>query len=337
MIVVMNQEATEAQIRHIQDKLQEWGLGIHFSKGVERTIIGVIGQKKPGVMESIEAMDGVEKVVPILQPFKLASREFQNAISEIEVGKVIFGGPKLVVVAGPCAVENEEQMLQTAKAVKQAGAAMLRGGAFKPRTSPYAFQGLEEEGLKILKQVSREVDMPFVTEVVNPMEVDLVAEYADMLQIGARNMQNFTLLREIGKLKKPVILKRGLAATIDEWLMAAEYILSEGNYQVVLCERGIRTYETSTRNTLDLSAVPSAKRLGHLPIIVDPSHATGKRYLVNPLSKAAVAVGCDGLIIEVHPDPENALSDGPQSLNFSGFETLMKEITPIISAVGRLI
>jgi 3-deoxy-7-phosphoheptulonate synthase len=337
MIVVMNQEATEAQIRHIQDKLQEWGLGIHFSKGVERTIIGVIGQKKPGVMESIEAMDGVEKVVPILQPFKLASREFQNATSEIEVGKVVFGGPKLVVIAGPCAVENEEQMLQTAKAVKQAGAAMLRGGAFKPRTSPYAFQGLEEEGLKILKQVSREVEMPFVTEVINPMEVGLVAEYADMLQIGARNMQNFTLLREIGKLKKPVILKRGLAATIDEWLMAAEYILSEGNHQVVLCERGIRTYETSTRNTLDLSAVPSAKRLSHLPIIVDPSHATGKRYLVNPLSKAAVAVGCDGLIIEVHPDPENALSDGPQSLNFLGFETLMKEITPIISAVGRLI
>lgn len=335
MIVVMSQEATEAQIRHVQDKLQEWGFGIHFSKGVERTILGVIGQKRTGVLESIEAMDGVEKVVPILQPFKLASREFQNAASEVKVANVIFGGSKLVIIAGPCAVESEEQMLQTAKAVKQAGATMLRGGAFKPRTSPYAFQGLEEEGLKILKKVSQEVGIPFVTEVVNPMEVELVAEYANMLQVGARNMQNFTLLREIGKVKKPVILKRGLAATVDEWLMAAEYILSEGNYQVVLCERGIRTYETSTRNTLDLSAVPSAKRLSHLPIIVDPSHGTGKRYLVNPLSKAAVAAGCDGLIIEVHPDPENALSDGPQSLNFNGFTTLMNEINPIVHAVGR--
>jgi 3-deoxy-7-phosphoheptulonate synthase len=337
MIVVMNQEATEDQIRHVQDKLKEWGFGIHFSQGVERTILGVIGQKKPGVMESIEAMEGVEKVVPILQPFKLASREFQSATSEVQVGDAVFGSSKLVVIAGPCAVENEEQMLQTAKAVKRAGATMLRGGAFKPRTSPYAFQGLEEQGLKILKQVSDEVGIPFVTEVVNPMEVELVAEYAPMLQVGARNMQNFTLLKEIGKVKKPVILKRGLAATIDEWLMAAEYILSEGNYQVVLCERGIRTYETATRNTLDLSAVPLAKRLSHLPIIVDPSHGTGKRFLVNPLSKAAVAAGSDGLIIEVHPDPESALSDGPQSLNFNGFETLMKEITPIVHAVGRSI
>jgi 3-deoxy-7-phosphoheptulonate synthase len=336
MIVVMNQSATEAQIQHVQDKLQEWGFGIHFSQGVERTILGVIGQKKPGVMESIEAMEGVEKVVPILQPFKLASREFKNETSTVEVDNVIFGGPKVIIIAGPCAVENEEQMMLTAKAVKQAGAVMLRGGAFKPRTSPYAFQGLEEAGLKILKQVSREVGIPFVTEVVNPMEVELVAEYANMLQVGARNMQNFTLLKEIGKLKKPVILKRGLAATVDEWLMAAEYILSEGNYQVVLCERGIRTYETSTRNTLDISAVPSAKRLSHLPIIVDPSHGTGKRYLVNPLSKAAVAAGCDGLIIEVHPDPENALSDGPQSLTFGGFETLMSELAPIVHAVGRL-
>ncbi|HBE76765.1 MAG TPA: 3-deoxy-7-phosphoheptulonate synthase [Firmicutes bacterium] len=335
MIVVMNQEATADQIQHVQDKLKEWGFGIHFSQGVERTILGVIGQKKPGVMESIEAMDGVEKVVPILQPFKLASREFQSATSEVQVGDVVFGGPKLVVIAGPCAVESEEQMVMTAKAVKRAGATMIRGGAFKPRTSPYAFQGLEEEGLKILKQTSIEVGIPFVTEVVNPMEVEMVAEYAPMLQVGARNMQNFTLLKEIGKLKKPVILKRGLAATIDEWLMAAEYILSEGNYQVVLCERGIRTYETATRNTLDLSAVPLAKRLSHLPIIVDPSHGTGKRFLVNPLSKAAVAAGSDGLIIEVHPDPESALSDGPQSLNFNGFETLMKEITPIIYAVGR--
>ncbi len=337
MIVVMSQEATEEQIQRVQDKLQEWGFGIHFSKGVERTILGAIGQKKPGVMESIEAMDGVEKVVPITQPFKLASREFQSAPSTVQVGEAVFGGTKLVIIAGPCAVENEKQMLDTAIAVKKAGAAMLRGGAFKPRTSPYAFQGLEEDGLKILKQVSEEVGLPFVTEVVNPMEVELVAQYAPMLQVGARNMQNFTLLKEIGKVKKPVILKRGLAATVDEWLMAAEYVLSEGNYQVVLCERGIRTYETSTRNTLDLSAVPSAKRLSHLPIIVDPSHGTGKRYLVNPMSKAAVAVGSDGLIIEVHPDPENALSDGPQSLNFAGFDNLMNELTPLVQALGRAI
>ena len=226
-------------------------------------------------------------------------------------------------------------MLETARAVKQAGATMLRGGAYKPRTSPYAFQGLEEEGLKILKKVSQAVSIPFVTEIVNPNDVGLLAEYADMLQIGARNMQNFALLKEVGRIKKPVILKLGLAATIEEWLMAAEYILSEGNYQVILCERGIRTYETSTRNTLDLSAVPSVKRLSHLPIIVDPSHGTGKRHLVLPLSRAAIAAGADGLLIEVHPDPESALSDGPQSLSFSGFRDLMTAVAPIVQAMGR--
>lgn len=335
MIVVMNVGATDSQIRHVREKLEKLGFGIHFSQGVERTIIGVIGQKTPGIMESIESMDGVEKVVPIVQPFKLASREFQNESTRVKVGPVVFGGPKVVVIAGPCAVENEEQMLETARAVKQAGATMLRGGAYKPRTSPYAFQGLEEEGLKILKKVSIAVDLPFVTEIVNPNDAGLVAQYADMLQIGARNMQNFALLKEVGRIKKPVILKRGLAATIEEWLMAAEYILSEGNYQVVLCERGIRTYETSTRNTLDLSAVPSVKRLSHLPIIVDPSHGTGKRHLVLPLSRAAVAAGADGLLIEVHPDPENALSDGPQSLPFSEFHDLMTAITPIVQAMGR--
>jgi 3-deoxy-7-phosphoheptulonate synthase len=303
---------------------------------VERTIIGAIGQKKPGIMESIEAMDGVEKVVPIVQPFKLASLEFkQNHASQVKVGDVVFGSENIVVIAGPCAVENEEQMLETARAVKEAGASMLRGGAFKPRTSPYAFQGLEKEGLIILKRVSQEVGIPFVTEIVNPMDIELVAEYADMMQIGARNMQNFTLLKEVGKINKPIILKRGLAATIEEWLMAAEYILSEGNYQVVLCERGIRTYETSTRNTLDLSAIPSVKRLSHLPIIVDPSHGTGKRHLVLPLSRAAIAAGADGLMIEVHPDPENALSDGPQSLTFAGFEKLIDEVGVIAKAIGR--
>lgn len=335
MIVVMNIGASDAQINHVKDKLTQWGFGIHESRGVERMILGVIGQKRPGVMESIEAMDGVEKVVPILQPFKLASLEFKKESSQVTVGNAVFGSDQLVIIAGPCAVESEEQMLKTAQAVKKAGALMLRGGAFKPRTSPYAFQGLEEEGLKILKNVSREVGIPFVTEVVNPKDVDLVAEYADMMQIGARNMQNFTLLKEVGKCNKPVMLKRGLAATIEEWLMAAEYILSEGNYQVVLCERGIRTYETSTRNTLDLSAIPSIRRLSHLPVIVDPSHASGKRHLVLPLSRAAIAAGADGLIVEVHPDPENALSDGPQSLNFEAFDDLINRIKPVVTAMGR--
>jgi 3-deoxy-7-phosphoheptulonate synthase len=335
MIIVMNVNATESQIGRVKERLQQCGLGIHLSEGVERTIIGAIGPKKPGIMESFEAMEGVEKVVPILQPFKLASLEFKEQTSRVEVGSAMFGGEQVVIIAGPCAVENEEQMLATARAVKKAGASMLRGGAFKPRTSPYAFQGLEEEGLKILKKVSREVGIPFVTEVVNPLDVELVAEYADMLQIGARNMQNFPLLKEVGKTHQPVILKRGLAATIEEWLMAAEYILSEGNFQVVLCERGIRTYETSTRNTLDLSAIPSVKRLSHLPIIADPSHGTGKRQLVIPLGRAAIAAGADGLIIEVHPDPEHALSDGPQSLTFEGFEKLMGDIRPVAQAVGR--
>lgn len=335
MIVVMNIGATPAQIERVKEKLTQMGFGIHHSEGVERTILGVIGPKQPGVMESIESMEGVEKVVPILQPFKLASLEFKKEPTKVQVGDAEFGGNRLVVIAGPCAVESEEQMLATAKAVKEAGASMLRGGAYKPRTSPYAFQGLEEEGLKILKNVSRTVGIPFVTEVVNPNDVELVSQYADMLQIGARNMQNFTLLKEVGKSNKPVMLKRGLSATIEEWLMAAEYILSEGNYQVVLCERGIRTYEPSTRNTLDISAVPIIRRLSHLPVIVDPSHASGKRHLVAPLSRAAVAVGADGLVVEVHPNPENALSDGPQSLNFAGFEELIRTIRPIVEAMGR--
>ncbi len=335
MIIVMNAKATEVQIEHVQKKLEQCGFGTHFSQGIERTIIGAIGPKRAGIMESIEAMDGVEKVVPILQPFKLASKEFQKETTQVNVNGVIFGRTKLVIIAGPCAVENEEQMLETARTVKNAGASMLRGGAFKPRTSPYAFQGLEEEGLKILKSVGAEVGIPFVTEVVNPRDVDLVARYADMLQIGARNMQNFTLLKEIGKTKKPVILKRGLAATIEEWLMAAEYILSEGNFKVILCERGIRTYETFTRNTLDLSAIPAIQRLSHLPILADPSHGTGKRHLVLPLSRAAIAAGADGLLIEVHPDPESALSDGPQSLNFKEFGALMSEISRVAAAVRR--
>lgn len=338
MIVVMNVGSTSKQVQTVKDKLSVMGFGIHLSEGEQRTIIGVIGQKKPGDMETLESMEGVEKVVPIMQPFKLASSEFQKETTLVTVGKdVVFGGNKLVVVAGPCAVENEEQMLVTAKAVKKSGASMLRGGAFKPRTSPYSFQGLEEEGLKILRKVSCEVDIPFVTEVVNPNDVELVANYADMMQIGARNMQNFVLLKEVGRSKKPVMLKRGLSATIEEWLMAAEYILSEGNPNVVMCERGIRTFETATRNTLDISAIPLLRRLSHLPVIVDPSHSGGKRYLVTPLSKAAVAIGSDGIIVEVHPKPEDAMSDGPQSLDLNGFESFMQEIKPIATAIGRVL
>jgi 3-deoxy-7-phosphoheptulonate synthase len=337
MIVVMQPNCSKEQLQKVMDKLQELGFGIHISEGVERTIIGAIGEKKHLAAHTLEVMDGVEKVVPILNPFKLAGREFKPTKDIICVGDVKFGGPELVFIAGPCAVESEEQLLTTARHVKKAGATMLRGGAFKPRTSPYSFQGLEEEGLRILALAREETGLRIVTEVVNPRDIELVAEYADMLQIGARNMQNFTLLREVGKLRKPVILKRGLAATIEEWLMAAEYIMSEGNYDVVLCERGIRTYETQTRNTLDISAIPVVQGLSHLPIIVDPSHGTGKWRLVGPMSKAAIAAGADGLMIEVHPRPDEAASDGPQSLTPAHFEDLMKELQVIASAVGRSI
>ncbi|MGE5551106.1 MAG: 3-deoxy-7-phosphoheptulonate synthase [Bacteroidota bacterium] len=336
MIVVMGTEATEAQVQHVQDRLRAWGFDIHLSRGVERTIIGAVGaQKHASMAPSLEAMGGVERVVPILAPYKLAGKEFSPAPSEIRVGPLSIGGKRAVVIAGPCAVENAEQIVNTAKAVKASGADMLRGGAYKPRTSPYAFQGLEQEGLILLAQARAETGLPVVTEVVNPRDVELVAQYADMLQIGARNMQNFTLLREVGRSKRPVLLKRGLAATAEEWLMAAEYILSEGNYEVVLCERGIRTYETSTRNTLDLSAVPTIKHLSHLPILVDPSHGTGKRALVAPLARAALAVGADGIMVEVHPNPETALSDGPQSLTFAEFALMMRDLRSVAAAVGR--
>ncbi|MGE5527614.1 MAG: 3-deoxy-7-phosphoheptulonate synthase [Patescibacteria group bacterium] len=336
MIIVMEAHATPEQVDRVQTRLREWGFDIHLSRGVEKTIIGAVGAKKDAPMTSyLEAMEGVERVVPILAPYKLAAREFRQEPSQVQVGAVRIGGPRIVVIAGPCAVENGEQIVATARAVKAAGADLLRGGAYKPRTSPYAFQGLEKEGLVLLAQARAETGLPVVTEVVNPRDVELVAEYADMLQIGARNMQNFILLREVGRCKKPVLLKRGLAATTEEWLMAAEYILSEGNYDVVLCERGIRTYETSTRNTLDLSAVPSVKHLSHLPILADPSHGAGKRALVEPLSRAAVAVGADGLMVEVHPAPEKALSDGPQSLTFTEFAGLMAGLRPVAAAVGR--
>lgn len=335
MIVVMKSGATNEQVDKVVERLRAFGFHTHLSRGVERTIIGAIGDKTREKLQQIEAMDGVEKIVPILQPFKLAGREFKQERSVISVGPVAFGGQDFPVIAGPCAVESEEQILQVAQQVKQAGASMLRGGAFKPRTSPYSFQGLEEEGLRLLALARSQTGLPVVTEVMRPEDVGVVSEYADMLQIGARNMQNFPLLKEVGRTRKPVLLKRGLAATIQEWLMAAEYIISEGNENVVLCERGIRTFETATRNTLDLSAVVVVQELSHLPVIVDPSHGTGKWQYVAPLARAALAVGADGLIVEVHPEPDKAVSDGPQSLKPEKFAQMMQELRSIADAVGR--
>ncbi len=299
-------------------------------------MIGVIGTRfEPQLGEQLEMLSGVEKVTPISKPYKLASREFQPMDSVIRVGDVEIGNGDLVVMAGPCSVESMDQMMETALAVKAAGARVLRGGAFKPRTSPYAFQGMGEEGLRILAEVGQKTGLKIITEVMEPEQVDVVAAHADILQIGARSMQNFPLLREAGRVDKPVLLKRGMAATIDEWLMAAEYIMAAGNFNVILCERGIRTFETAVRNTLDLSAVPVVKRLSHLPIIVDPSHGTGKWYLVKSMGMAAVAAGADGLLIEVHPTPDTATSDGPQSLNIPNFRGLMDMLRVVGPAVGK--
>jgi 3-deoxy-7-phosphoheptulonate synthase len=335
MVIVMNIDATDKQISDITNLLTSLGLGYHISKGEEKIVIGVIGDKKKLEGKAIEMMEGVEKVIPIVEPYKLASRIFKPEPTIVEVEDVKIGGNNIVIMAGPCAVESREQLFESAMAVKKAGAQFLRGGAFKPRTSPYSFQGLEEEGLKMLKEAKELIGLKIVTEVMDVHSVELVAQYADVLQIGARNMQNFPLLKAVGRINKPVLLKRGLAATLEEWLSAAEYILSEGNKDVILCERGIRTFETYTRNTLDLSAVPAIKKLSHLPIVVDPSHGTGKWHLVAPMAKAAIAAGADGLIIEVHPDPKNALSDGAQSLTPENFEALCQDIKVIAKAVGR--
>lgn len=335
MIVVMESGADQDQVDLVVRRLKEFGFEVHLSQGVERTVIGAIGEKTAEKLGQIEATPGVYKIVPILQPFKLAGKEFRQEPSQIHVGGAVFGGEFLPVIAGPCAVESREQLLETARAVKAAGATLLRGGAYKPRTSPYDFQGLAESGLKLLAEARAETGLPIVTEVVNTADLDAVNEVADMLQIGARNMQNFTLLKEVGKTGKPVLLKRGLSATIKEWLMAAEYIISSGNPNVVLCERGIRTFETETRNTLDLSAVVAAHELSHLPVVVDPSHGTGKWKYVTKMAVAGVAAGADGLIIEVHPRPEEALSDGPQSLRPEVFATLMQEVEMVARAVGR--
>jgi len=336
MIIVLRPDATNQQIDHIIEKVKKLGLTPHVSKGVERTIIGVIGPEDVLRVTPLEVFSGVEKVMPVLAPYKLVSREFKPGGSVIDLGRgVKLGGKKIVVMAGPCAVENLDTLYEIATAVKSAGASVLRGGAFKPRTSPYSFQGLGEEGLKYLNKVGKDLDLVTVSEVMDPRDVDLVAKYVDVLQIGARNMQNFNLLREVGLTKKPVLLKRGMSSTVKELLMSAEYILSGGNFNVVLCERGIRTFEDSTRNTLDISAVPIVKDLAHLPIVVDPSHAAGKWGLVPALSKAAVASGADGLLIEVHTHPEDALSDGVQSLIPDNFSNLIKELKVLAKTLGR--
>ncbi|ADI02499.1 MULTISPECIES: 3-deoxy-7-phosphoheptulonate synthase [Syntrophothermus] len=334
MVIVMEKSATPEQVRRVEEKLKDRGFSTHLSQGVERTIIGAIGDRDAALMESLATLSGVERVVPILKPFKLCSREFKGEDTVVRVGDVEIGGGELQVIAGPCAVESREGFLEVAEMVKAAGATVLRGGAFKPRTSPYSFQGLEEEGLKILREARQLTGLPVITEVMDPRLVSTVCEYVDVLQIGARNMQNFFLLREVGKIKSPVVLKRGPSATIEEWLMAAEYIISSGNTNVILCERGIRTFETYTRNTLDLAAVPLVKQLTHLPVLVDPSHGTGKWKLVGPMACAAVAAGCDGLMVEVHQNPSEALSDGPQSLTPSNFERMMENVRRVFEAVS---
>jgi len=335
MIIVLRPDATDMQVDHIVKKLKSLGLQAHISKGTERTVIGAIGDETVLQTLPLAAIPGVETVHPILKPYKLASREFRKENTVIKVGKTEIGSRKIVVMAGPCAVENKALLVDTAKEIKASGASFIRGGAFKPRTSPYSFQGLGEEGLNYLAEAREQTGLPVVTEVMDPRDMTAVMKYADIVQIGARNMQNFRLLKEVGEHRKPVVLKRGMSATIKEWLMSAEYIMSGGNHNVILCERGIRTYETATRNTLDLSAVPVLKQLTHLPVIVDPSHATGKWDLVAPMAKAAVAAGADGLIIEVHPNPEEALSDGEQSLKPRMFKQLMDELKSIALAVGR--
>ncbi len=337
MIIVMKQDASAAQSEAAVKRIKELGYEPHVIRGQRRDVIGAVGDERGKmVLQSLESMSGVDKVVPILRPYKLASREVspQSSLVEIAPG-VVIGGSELIVMAGPCAVESEEQIVYTAKAVKRAGAQVLRGGAFKPRTSPYSFQGMEEDGLKLLAAARQETGLPIVTEVVNPRDVELVARYADVLQVGARNVQNFALLKILGQMDKPILLKRGMATTIQEYLMSAEYILAEGNRRVILCERGIRTFETATRNTLDISAVPVLKEQTHLPVMVDPSHATGHASLVPSMCYASVAAGCDGLIVEVHPTPETAASDGPQSLRPAEFADMMMKLKEFAKVSDR--
>ena len=335
MMIVMRADATQREIKIVVDRVQSYGAQAHLSEGKERTIIGVVGDVRGVPKEEFLQMPSVDRIIPISRPYKLASREFHPWNSEVPLDGIRFGGPEVVVVAGPCSVESRQQLLETAHAVCEAGAHALRGGAYKPRTSPYAFQGMGEEGLQILAEAREATGLAVVTEVMAIEQVELVARYADMLQIGARNMQNYNLLHAVGESQSPALLKRGISATIEELLMAAEYILSHGNRQVVLCERGIRTYETATRNTTDINAIPVLKRLTHLPVVLDPSHSTGHWEYVESIARAAVAAGADGLVVEVHPDPAMALSDGGQSLKPERFAELVKQVAAIAEACGR--
>ena len=336
MIIVVSPEATPADLDHIVARIQETGRTAHVSVGTERSIIGVIGPDAPELQDMFESMPHVESVHRVTKPYKLVSRDFHPANSVIDVGRgVTVGGTELAVMAGPCSIENEDHIVQTAHAVKAAGANILRGGAYKPRSSPYAFRGLGEEGLAFLATAGRETDMPVITELMSVRDIDSVCRYADIIQIGARNMQNFVLLDEVGMARKPVMLKRALSGQIEEWLLAAEYILAQGNPNVILCERGIRTFETAYRNTFDINAIPLAKELSHLPVIADPSHGTGKYQLVAPVGMAAIAAGADGLMIEVHPSPDHALSDGAQSLTYERFAGMMRSVAGIANAVER--
>ena len=337
MIISMLPGATQEQIEHVCDKIKSFGYSVHPIKGDERTVIGAIGdgKDKDRIISVMESVPGVESVIPILQPFKLVGRELKKGKTIIQMDGLTIGGDQFVVMAGPCSVEYREQILTTAEKVKAAGAKILRGGAYKPRTSPYDFQGLEEEGLKLLAEAREKTGLKIVTEIITTENIDLVNEYTDIFQVGARNMQNFALLKRLGRMRKPVLLKRGMMSTLKELLMSAEYVVSQGNPDVILCERGIRTFETYTRNTLDIAAVPALKQLSHLPVIVDPSHGTGKRSLIAPVSRAAVAVGADGLIVEVHPNPEEAFSDGQQSLLPEEFSALMQGVRKYLDVEGK--
>ena len=335
-VIIVMSSRDKSDLHRVVDRIEELGYKSHIIHGVEKTVVAAVGDERGKYrLQAIESMPGVESVMPVLQPFKLVGREVKQDDTVVDVRGVKVGGNRVVVIAGPCSVESRDQIIETARLVKQAGATILRGGAFKPRTSPYSFQGLEKEGLELLAEAREDTGLPIVTEVMSSCDLELVMQYADLLQIGARNMQNFALLKEIGTVDKPVLLKRGMMSTVNEWLMSAEYIMANGNYNIVLCERGIRTFENITRSTLDLNAVPVVKELSHLPLIVDPSHGTGKWRLVTPMCRAAVAAGADGVMVEVHPRPEEALSDGFQSLKFGRFEKLMAEIRPVAQALGR--
>jgi 3-deoxy-7-phosphoheptulonate synthase len=338
MIIIMKHDSSEQDLDHVVQVIEKLGYKAHLIRGVERTVVGAVGDERGKArLESLRTLAGVENVVPILKPFKLVGRQLKEENTVINVSGVPVGGDEIQIMAGPCSVESREQVLEISEIVKEGGAKILRGGAFKPRTSPYSFQGLEEKGLEMLAEARERTGLKIVTEVMDPHTVELVARYADILQVGARNMQNFALLKSLGKINKPILLKRGMMSTIEEFLMSAEYILSEGNYNVILCERGIRTFETATRSTLDLNSIPLIKKLTHLPIIVDPSHATGRWDLVLPMSKASIAAGADGLMIEVHPHPEEAFSDGFQSLLPERYLSLMREIRPLVSVMNRTI